>query len=70
MNAIISMDGLWSIVDSLSVKNKKWLVEKLIQSISASKSSEEDKILTGIVRSLKEAKSGQTLPMDSIWEHL
>ncbi len=34
MNGIISMDGLWTIVDSLSLKNKKWLAGKLQRSIT------------------------------------
>lgn len=70
MNATISMDGLWSIVDSLSIKNKKWLAERLTQSLSSNKVSKEDEILSGISRSIKEARNGKTLPLDSIWEQL
>mgnify|MGYP003273794236 CR=1 FL=1 len=70
MNATISMDGLWAIVDSLSIKNKQWLAEKLRVSLSEKAASKEDEILAGIARSVKEAKSGQTLPLESIWERL
>ncbi len=70
MNATISMDGLWAIIDSLSVKNKKWLSDKLLTSLSASKANKEDEILTGIARSVKEAQAGKTLPLDTIWDQL
>ncbi len=63
MNATISMDGLWAIVDSLSIKNKQWLAEKLRVSLSEKAASKEDEILAGIARSVKEAKTGQTLPL-------
>lgn len=64
------MDGLWAIVDSLSVKNKKWLVGKLQHSLDSSNTTKEEEILRGIKRSLNEAKSGQTLPLDSLWDQL
>ena len=70
MNATISMDGLWTIVDSLSIKNKKWLVERLQMSLSASKESKEDVILAGIAQSAKEAKAGKTQPLDTLWSQL
>ena len=70
MNATISMDGLWTIVDSLSTKNKKWLVDKLLVSLSASKESKENAILAGIARSAKEVKEGKTMPLDTLWEQL
>ena len=70
MNATISLDGLWAIVDSLSTKNKKWLVDKLQLSLSASKESKENIILAGIAQSAKEAKDGKTLPLDTLWEQL
>lgn len=62
------MDGLWAIVDSLSIRNKKWLVDKLHSSLTSSKKS--DDILNGIARSVKEAQSGKTLPLDTLWEQL
>lgn len=70
MNATISMEGLWAIVDSLSLKNKKWLAEKLQPSLSAGVNSKEKEILNGIKQSLKQAKSGETLPMDTLWDQL
>lgn len=70
MNATISMDGLWSIVDSLSIKNKKWLLERLNVSLTSSKKTKEEEILNGIVQSVKEAKAGQTYPLDTLWEQL
>lgn len=70
MNATISMDGLWTIVDSLSPKNKKWLVDRLLASLASSKESKEEGILNGIDKSIKEVKSGNTLPVDTLWAHL
>ena len=59
MNATISMDGLWTIVDSLSTKNKKWLVDKLLVSLSTTKEAKENTILSGIAQSAREAKEGK-----------
>ena len=71
MNATISMEGLWAIVDSLSIKNKKWLADKLTQDLSnTSLKKEEEQILSGIARSVKEAKMGKTYSMDTLWDQL
>lgn len=70
MNATISMEGLWTIVNSLSLKNKKWLSNKLLASISTNEISKENEVMNGIVRSVKEARSNNTYPLDSIWEQL
>ena len=70
MNATISMDGLWTIIDSLSIKNKKWLVDKLLLSLSTPKESNENTILSGIAQSAREAKEGKTLPLDTLWHQL
>ena len=70
MNATISMDGLWAIVDSLSVKNKKWLFKRLLKSIDDSSESKEEEILDGLSRSLQQAKEGNTIPLDNIWDEL
>ena len=39
ISSATTMDGLWKIVDSLSVKNKKWLVDRLLLSLSGTKSN-------------------------------
>lgn len=70
MNATISMDGLWTIVDSLSPKNKKWLVDRLLASLSSSNEMKEEEILNGIDNSIKEVKSGNTIPLDNLWAQL
>ncbi len=64
------MDGLWAIVDSLSVKNKKWLAGKLQNSLADTNTKKEEEILNGIRQSLNEAKNGNTLPLDTIWDQL
>ena len=70
MNATISMDGLWAIVDSLSLKNKKWLADRLEDSMSNAKTVREKEILNGISKSIQEAKSGNTQSLDTLWDQL
>lgn len=70
MNATISMDGLWAVIDSLSTKNKKWLADKLQTALSTPNTAEEEEILSGIARSVKEAKSGETYLLDTLWSQL
>ena len=70
MNATISMDGLWAIVDSLSLKNKKWLADRLEDSMSTAKMVKEKEILNGISKSIQEAKSGKTQSLDTLWDQL
>ena len=70
MNAKISMDGLWAIVDSLSLKNKKWLADRLSASMSTANMDKEQEILNGISRSIQEAKIGKTQSLDTLWDQL
>lgn len=70
MNATISLEGLWSIVNSLSTKNKKWLAVKLNEALAVATSDKEDAMLSAITRSVKEAKNGQIKPIDSLWDQL
>lgn len=70
MNATISMDGLWAIIDSLSIKNKKWIAHKLNKTLASTKASGEEEILAGIVRSIKEAKSDNTCALETLWNQL
>ncbi len=70
MNGTISMDGLWTIVDSLSLKNKKWLAGKLQRSLTDAVAPKEKEILSGIKQSMKQAKAGETLPLDTLWDQL
>ena len=70
MNATISLDGLWAIIDSLSIKNKRWLVNKLLSSLSASNGLDEDTILEGLAQSIREVNEGKTQPIDTLWSQL
>lgn len=70
MNATISLEGLWSIIDSLSIKNKKWIADRLNKTLTSSKVSSEEEVLNGIMRSIKEAKAGKTSELDTIWDQL
>lgn len=70
MNATISLEGLWSIVNSLSTKNKKWLANKLNEALAPASQSKDEVTLSAISKSINEAKNGQTMPIDSLWEQL
>lgn len=71
MNATISMDGLWSAIQSLSIKNKKWLADKLLCDIKAAETSKsKEEILVGIERGLKDIKEDRVYPIDQLWDQL
>lgn len=61
MNATISMEGLWQMIQSLSLNNQKWISDKLIENIHACEEEQyisKEEILAGINEALKEMKNG------------
>lgn len=64
------MEGLWAIIDSLSVKHKKWIADRLNQTLTSSDREKKDEVIRGIVLSVKEAKAGKTSALDTIWDQL
>ena len=61
MRATISLDSLWQTIQSLSLNNQEWLLDKLQENIREQKKEETEyiskkEILAGIDAGLKEVK--------------
>lgn len=61
MRATISLDSLWQTIQSLSLNNQEWLLDKLQENIREQKEEEteyisKEEILAGIDAGLKEMK--------------
>lgn len=61
MRATISLDSLWQTIQSLSLNNQEWLLDKLQENIREQKEAEteyisKEEILAGIDAGLKEMK--------------
>ncbi len=61
MRATISLDSLWQTIQSLSLNNQEWLLDKLQENIREQKKEEteyisKEEILAGIDAGLKEMK--------------
>ncbi|HIZ33191.1 MAG TPA: surface protein [Candidatus Bacteroides merdigallinarum] len=58
MRATISLDSLWAIIQSLSFNNRKWLSDKLQESLREEETEyiSKEEILTGIDAGLKDLK--------------
>jgi len=70
MNATISMDGLWTAIQSLSLSKRKWLSGKLIENIREQEDEQyisKQEVLAGIDAGLKDLKAGR---MQDAWELL
>lgn len=74
MNATISMEGLWQMIQSLSFNNRKWLADKLVESVSTSEaaSEEERKALLSAFKQVKALKEGklETRPIEELFKEL
>ena len=72
MKATISMESLWLIIQSLSLKNKEWLSSKLINDIREEKAETEyiskEEILAGIDAGLKDMKAGRSKSFEQFME--
>jgi len=68
------MDRLWAAIQSMSIKNKQWLADKLIEDLNQGKKNPAQKskqeILNGIAAGFKDINDGHTFPLDEIWEQL
>ena len=58
MRATISLDSLWAIIQSLSFNNRKWLSDKLQESLREEETEyiSKEEILAGIDAGLKDLK--------------
>lgn len=74
MNAKISLDGLWAMIQTLSISNQKWLADKLIENIHAKEEEAEyiskEEILAGIKAGLEDVKAGRTQSFDDFIKEL
>lgn len=71
------MESIWQMVQSLSLNNRKWLAEKLVESVNANKKAKEEEeyiskeeILTGIDAGLKDLKAGRMTPIEELFKEL
>lgn len=73
MKATISLDSLWQIVSSLSLRNQKWLAGKLQESIRQREETEyisKEELLVGIDAGLKDLKAGRMRPIEELFKEL
>ena len=74
MNAKISLDGLWAMVQTLSISNQKWLAGKLQENIREKEEEAEyiskEEILAGIKSGLEDLKAGRTQSFDDFIKEL
>lgn len=69
---VISMESLFNMLKSLSDDNKRWLAEKLIESVSADNTKElaKERILNEIAEGLADVEAGRTIPARDLFKHL
>ena len=73
MNAKISMDGLWAMIQTLSLSNQKWLAGKLQENIREKETEQhisKEEILAGIKSGLEDLKAGRKRPLDELIKEL
>ena len=73
MKATITLDSLWQIVSSLSLRNQKWLAGKLQESIRQREETEyisKEELLAGIDAGLKDLKAGRMRPIEELFKEL
>ncbi len=75
MRATISLDNLWQTIQSLSLNNQEWLLDKLQENIREQKEAEteyisKEEILAGIDAGLKDLKAGRMIPAEELLKEL
>ena len=75
MRATISLDSLWQTIQSLSLNNQEWLLDKLQENIRDQKEEEteyisKEEILAGIDAGLKDLKAGRMIPAEELLKEL
>lgn len=75
MRATISLDSLWQTIQSLSLNNQEWLLDKLQENIREQKKEEteyisKEEILAGIDAGLKDLKAGRMIPAEELLKEL
>lgn len=67
------VESLWTVIQSLSIKNKRWLSDRLMEDLSQSKEAVETtkkEMLDRVVASFTDIKEGRTHPLNELWEQL
>lgn len=63
MEATVSMESLWKMIQSRSTENKQWLLDKLVEDLQEEEEYiSKEEILAGIDAGLKDLKAGRTRP--------
>ena len=75
MRATISLDSLWQTIQSLSLNNQEWLLDKLQENIREQKEEEteyisKEEILAGIDAGLKDLKAGRMIQAEELLKEL
>lgn len=73
MEATLSLDGLWQAIQSLSLNNKQWIADRLIENIREEEDEmyiSKEEILAGIDEGLKDVKAGRTRPIEELFKEL
>lgn len=74
MKVSASVENLWRYIESLSLseRNRKWLAEKLLDTVEEeeTESISKEEILAGIEAGLKDVKAGRTRPAEELLEEL
>ena len=75
MRATISLDSLWQTIQSLSLNNQEWLLDKLQENIREQKEAEteyisKEEILAGIDAGPKDLKAGRMIPAEELLKEL
>ena len=61
MDATISMESQWKMIQSRSTENKQWLLDKLVEDLQEEEEYiSKEEILAGIDAGLKDLKAGRT----------
>lgn len=71
MKATISMESLWLTISSLSLNNRKWLAQKLMEDIEDNRLTKAENI--AVKKGLKEIENGKTIRIQNInnmWESI
>ena len=61
MDATVSMESLWKMIQSRSTENKQWLLDKLVEDLQEEEEYiSKEEILAGIDAGLKDMKAGRS----------
>lgn len=69
MNTTISLDSLWLMIQSLPLRNKKWLTERLIENVRSEEGlAEEYEPNACTVKAMQDVRAGKVTYVSSVDE--